>query len=62
MSAVGFIPVEPEYRDLQKLREGCQRLNFTINSITDAQKAMSRRNVGQAQDRLNNALWLAYES
>jgi hypothetical protein len=57
MNAVGFIPVEPEHPDLEKLREACQRLNFTIKSITDAHKAMSHLNVGQAQDGLNNALW-----
>ena len=62
MSAVGFIPLEPEDPELEKLREACKRVSFTIKSITDAQKATSKLNVGQAQDRLTNALWQAREA
>lgn len=62
MSAVGFVPVEPEEAEIEKLREACKRLNFTIRSITDAQKHLSHQNLGLVQERLNNAIWQAREA
>lgn len=62
MSAVGFVQVEPEDPEIEKLRQACKRLNFTIRSIIDAQKHLNRQNIGLAQDRLNNAVWQAREA
>ena len=64
MSAVGFAPLlsgdsEPE---LDQLREACKRLNFTIKAIKEAQASLSKLNMGQARDRLNNAQWQAQEA
>ena len=35
MNAIGFSPVASENDELDKLREACKRLNFTIRAIKD---------------------------
>jgi hypothetical protein len=64
MSAVGFAPLSSRDSDLEldRLREACKRLNFTIKAIQDAQASLSRLNMGQARERLNNAQWQAREA
>jgi hypothetical protein len=62
MSAVGFAPLPSEDPELEKLREACKRLNFTIRAIKDAQVSLSQLNMGQARDRLRNAKWQAREA
>lgn len=64
MSAVGFAPLASRDSDLEldQLREACKRLNFTIKAIKEAQGSLSRLNMGQARDRLNNAQWQAREA
>ncbi|HJP92017.1 MAG TPA: hypothetical protein VJ875_08695 [Pyrinomonadaceae bacterium] len=37
-------------------------MNFTIKAIKEAQGSLSRLNMGQARDRLNNAQWQAREA
>lgn len=62
MNAIGFAPVPSEDDELDKLREACKRLNFTIRAIKDAQASISQINLGQARERLNNAQWQAREA
>ena len=62
MNAIGFAPVSSENDELDKLREACKRLNFTIRAIKDAQSCISQLNMGQARERLNNAQWQAREA
>ncbi len=62
MNAIGFAPVPSEDDELDKLREACKRLNFTIRAIKDAQASLSQINLGQARERLNNAQWQAREA
>lgn len=62
MSAVGFAPITSEDPELERLREACQRLNFAIRAIKDAQGCLGKLNVGQAKERLNNAQWQAREA
>ena len=62
MSAVGFAPLPSEDPELEKLREACKRLNFTIRAIKDAQTCLTQLNLGQARDRLRNAQWQAREA
>ena len=62
MSAVGFAPLGSEDAELEKLRETCKRLNFTIRAIKDAQACLNQMNIGQARDRLRNAQWQAREA
>ncbi|HKN83863.1 MAG TPA: hypothetical protein VJW17_10515 [Pyrinomonadaceae bacterium] len=64
MSAVGFAPLSSRDSDLEldRLREACKRLNFAIRAIKDAQSSLSRLNMGQARERLNNAQWQAREA
>jgi hypothetical protein len=62
MSAVGFAPLPSEDPELEKLREACKRLNFTIRAIKDAQACLTQLNLGQARDRLRNATWQAREA
>ena len=62
MSAIGFSPRPTENDELDKLREACKRLNFTIRAIKDAQSCLSQLNMGQARERLNNAQWQAREA
>jgi hypothetical protein len=62
MSAVGFAPVTSEDSELERLREACKRLNFTIRAIKDAQVCLNKMNIGQAKERLNNAQWQAREA
>lgn len=62
MNAIGFAPVSSENDELDKLREACKRLNFTIRSIKDAQACLGQMNMGQARERLNNAQWQAREA
>ena len=62
MNAIGFAPVSSENDELDKLREACKRLNFTIRAIKDAQSSLSQLNMGQARERLNNAQWQAREA
>lgn len=62
MNAIGFAPVSAENDELDKLREACKRLNFTIRAIKDAQSCLSQLNMGQARERLNNAQWQAREA
>ena len=62
MSAIGFAPGPSEHDELDKLREACKRLNFTIRAIKDAQTSLSQLNMGQARERLNNAQWQAREA
>jgi DNA-binding transcriptional MerR regulator len=62
MSAVGFAPLSPEDVELERLREACKRLNFTLRAIKEAQACLSELNVGQARQRLNNAQWQAREA
>lgn len=62
MNAIGFAPVSSENDELDKLREACKRLNFTIRAIKDAQLSLSQLNMGQARERLNNAQWQAREA
>lgn len=62
MNAIGFAPVSSENDELDKLREACKRLNFTIRAIKDAQGCLGQMNMGQARERLNNAQWQAREA
>ena len=62
MNAIGFAPVSSENDELDKLREACKRLNFTIRAIKDAQACLTQLNMGQARERLNNAQWQAREA
>lgn len=62
MNAIGFAPVSSENDELDKLREACKRLNFTIRAIKDAQASLGQINIGQARERLNNAQWQAREA
>ncbi len=62
MSAVGFAPSTSEDSELDRLREVCERLNFAIRSIKEAQASLSKLNLGQTRERLNNAQWQAREA
>ncbi|HET6977226.1 MAG TPA: hypothetical protein VFI24_12940 [Pyrinomonadaceae bacterium] len=62
MNAIGFSPVASEEDELDKLREACKRLNFTIRAIKDAQASLSQINLGEVRERLNNAQWQAREA
>jgi hypothetical protein len=62
MNAIGFAPVSSDNDELDKLREACKRLNFTIRAIKDAQACLGQMNMGQARERLNNAQWQAREA
>ena len=62
MSAVGFAPLSSEDSELDRLREVCERLNFAIRSIKEAQASLSKLNLGQTRERLNNAQWQAKEA
>ena len=62
MSAVGFAPSSSEDSELERLREVCERLNFAIRSIKEAQACLSKMNLGQTRERLNNAQWQAREA
>jgi len=62
MNAIGFAPVPSENDELDKLREACKRLNFTIRAIKEAQASLSQINLGEARERLNNAQWQAREA
>lgn len=62
MSAVGFAPSSTEDSELEQLREVCERLNFTIRGIKEAQASLSKMNLGQTRERLNNAQWQAREA
>ena len=62
MNAIGFAPGDAEKNEIDKLREACKRLNFTIRAIKEAQACLSQLNVGEARERLNNAQWQAREA
>ena len=62
MSAVGFAPPTTEDPELERLREVCERLNFAIKGIKEAQASLTKLNLGQARERLNNAQWQAREA
>ena len=62
MSAVGFAPPASEDTELDRLREVCERLNFAIRGIKEAQASLSKLNLGQTRERLNNAQWQAREA
>ena len=62
MSAVGFAPSSSEDSELEQLREVCERLNFAIRGIKEAQASLSKMNLGQTRERLNNAQWQAREA
>lgn len=62
MSAVGFAPSSSEDHELDRLREVCERLNYAIRSIKEAQASLSKLNLGQARERLDNAQWQAREA
>jgi hypothetical protein len=62
MSAVGFAPSSSDDPELDRLREVCERLNFAIRSIKEAQACLSKFNLGQTRERLNNAQWQAGEA
>ena len=62
MNAIGFAPGPTEDSELDKLREACKRLNFTIRAIKDAQACLNQLDLGQARERLNNADWQAREA
>ena len=62
MNAIGFAPVASDDDEVDKLREACKRLNFTIRAIKDAQTSLGQINLGQARERLNNAQWQAREA
>ena len=62
MSAVGFAPSSSENSELERLREVCERLNFAIKSIKEAQASLSKLNLGQTRERLHNAQWQAREA
>ena len=62
MSAVGFAPSSSEDSELDRLREVCERLNFAIRGIKEAQASLSKLNLGQTRERLNNAQWQAREA
>jgi hypothetical protein len=62
MSAVGFAPPSADDPELDRLREVCERLNFAIKGIKEAQASLSKLNFGQARERLNNAQWQAREA
>ena len=62
MSAVGFAPSSSADSELEQLREVCERLNFAIRGIKEAQACLSKMNLGQTRERLNNAQWQAREA
>ena len=62
MSAVGFAHSSSENSELERLREVCERLNFAIRSIKEAQASLTKLNLGQTRERLNNAQWQAREA
>ena len=62
MSAVGFAPPASEDPERDRLREVCERLNFAIRGIKEAQASLSKLNLGQTRERLNNAQWQAREA
>lgn len=62
MTAVGFAPSSSEDSELEQLREVCERLNFAIRGIKEAQASLSKMNLGQTRERLNNAQWQAREA
>jgi hypothetical protein len=62
MSAVGFAPPSTEDSELEQLREVCERLNFAIRGIKEAQASLTKMNLGQTRERLNNAQWQAREA
>ena len=62
MSAVGFAPSTSEDSDLERLREVCERLNFAIRGNKEAQASLSKLNLGQTRERLDNAQWQAREA
>jgi hypothetical protein len=62
MSAVGFAPVSHRDPELERLRETCERLNFAIRAIKDAQESLSQLNIGETRKRLKNAQWQAREA
>ncbi len=62
MSAVGFAPPSSADSELEQLREVCERLNFAIRGIKEAQACLSKMNLGQTRERLNNAQWQAREA
>lgn len=62
MSAVGFAPLSAEDSELDRLREACKRLNFAIRGIKEAQACLSKLDIGQTRERLNNAQWQAREA
>ena len=62
MSAVGFAPPSADDPELDRLREVCERLNFAIKGIKEAQASLSKLNLGQAREQLNNAQWQAREA
>jgi hypothetical protein len=61
VSAVGFAPTS-EDSELSVLREACERLNFAIRGIKEAQASLNQLNIGQTRARLNNAQWQAREA
>ena len=62
MSAVGFAPPSSDDPELDRLREVCERLNFVIRGIKEAEASLSKLNLGQARERLHNAQWQAREA
>jgi hypothetical protein len=62
MSAVGFAPSVGDDSELERLREVCERLNFAIRGIKEAQSSLNKLNIGQTKERLNNAQWQAREA
>jgi hypothetical protein len=62
MSAVGFAPSASDDPELDRLREVCERLNFAIRGIKEAQASLSKLNLGQTRERLNNAQWASERS
>jgi hypothetical protein len=62
VSAVGFAPSSTEDSELRLLREACERLNFAIRAIKDAQECLNQLDIGQTKARLNNAQWQAREA
>jgi len=61
VSAVGFAPTS-EDSELSLLRDACERLNFAIRGIKEAQASLNQLNIGQTRARLNNAQWQAREA
>ena len=62
MSAVGFAPLSTQDAELERLRETCKRLNFTLRAIKEAQECLTQMNIGEARKRLRNATWQAREA